>query len=262
VDTQIDTTQITRTSRLVSDITGMMVQPNKAIVGANAFRHESGIHQDAVLKNRVTFEIMDPVDVGVTSRLHLGKTSGRAGFRATLREMGYDLNEQDFTTAWDAFKSVVNTQKVTEDADVEAIIEAIVEEQRRETADAPLYTLEQVQVIAGDPGVPTASVRLRGPDGELHSHSAIGNGPVDAVYKAISGIVNEPNQLEEFSVKSITENTEAMGEVTIRIQSEGHTFTGRGVSTDIMVAAAKAYLHALNRMIASRSRGAAVEAAR
>ncbi|MCX6021709.1 MAG: 2-isopropylmalate synthase [Chloroflexi bacterium] len=237
IDSLIDTTQITRASRLVSDITGMVVQPNKAIVGANT-----------------TFEIIDPVDVGVTSTLHLGKTSGRAGFRSALKDLGYDLNEEDFMQAWDNFKNVVNTQKVIEDEDVEAIIEAIVSERQREKTEDIYYAVEQVQVVAGDPGVPTASVRLRCPDGEVRSHSAIGNGPVDAIYKAISGIVTEPHVLAEFLVKAITESTDSMGDVTIRISSEGHTFTGRGVSTDILVAAAKAHVNALNRMMAARSR--------
>ncbi|MBI4498343.1 MAG: 2-isopropylmalate synthase, partial [Chloroflexi bacterium] len=254
VTTGINTNQLYRTSRLVSDLTGMPVQPNKAIVGANAFRHESGIHQDALLKHRQTFEIMDPHDVGVpASVLHLGKTSGRAGFRAHLKEMGYDLSEEDFTRTWNAFKDLVNKKKTVSDRDVEALIA----EEMRVGAEQSFYQLEQVQVMCGEPGVPTASVRLRGPDGQIQSASAIGDGPVDAVYKAISRIVAVPNQLAEFSVKSITESTEAMGDVTIRIQSEGFTFTGRGVSTDILVASARAYVNALNRLLAAQGRAAA-----
>lgn len=251
VTTNISTNQIYRTSRLVSDLTGMPVQPNKAIVGANAFRHESGIHQDAMIKNRQTFEIMNPTDVGVPSSvLHLGKTSGRAGFRAHLKEMGYDLPEEDFTRTWDAFKDLVNKKKDVSDRDVEALIA----EEIRVGAVEIFFQLEQLQVVCGEPGVPTASVRLRTPAGELVSESAIGDGPVDAVYKAISRIVNVPNELVEFSVQSITESTEAMGDVTIRIQSEGATFTGRAVSTDIIVASGRAYVNALNRLLAARAR--------
>ncbi len=248
VEHGLDTTQISRTSRLFTDITGIGVQVNKAIVGANAFRHESGVHQDGVIKERQTYEIMDPRDIGLSGNiLHLGKTSGRAGFRAHLTQMGYSVTEEEFTKAWNAFRDLVGKKKYVDDRDVEALI---AEEMR--SVDEQ-YVLEQIQVSCGEPGIPTASVKIKAPDGRELVEAAVGDGPVDAVYKAITAAVGIENHLEEFSVKSITENTEAQGEVTIRIQVDGRTYTGRGVSTDIIVASAKAYLNALNRKLADQA---------
>ena len=255
VTQSIDTTQIARTSRLVSDITGMMVQANKAVVGANAFRHESGIHQDGVLKERTTYEIMNPKDIGLTgSILHMGKTSGRAGFRAHLKELGYELKDEEFAKAWEAFRDVIAKKKFVTDRDVEALV---AEELR--TVDER-YHLDQLHVTCGEPGIPTASVRITTVDGQEFTESAVGDGPVDAVYKAISKVVSLPNHLQEFSVKSITDTTEAMGEVTIRIESDGQMYTGRSVSTDIIVASAKAYLNALNRLASMQKAGPRVKA--
>ena len=255
VTQSIETTQIARTSRLVSDITGMMVQANKAVVGANAFRHESGIHQDGVLKERTTYEIMNPKDIGLTgSILHMGKTSGRAGFRAHLKELGYELKDEEFTKAWEAFRDVIAKKKFVTDRDVEALV---AEELR--TVDER-YHLDQLHVTCGEPGIPTASVRITTVDGQEFTESAVGDGPVDAVYKAISKVVSLPNHLQEFSVKSITDTTEAMGEVTIRIESDGQLYTGRSVSTDIIVASAKAYLNALNRLASMQKAGPRVKA--
>ena len=253
VTTNVDTTQLIRTSRLVSDITGLVVQPNKSIVGANAFRHESGIHQDGILKERTTYEIMDPKDVGLTgTTVYLGKTSGRAGFRSKVQELGYELEDDEFTKVYNAFKDLANKKKNVTDRD----LEALVADEMRVVDEA--YRLEQLQVVCGEPGIPTASVRLRTPDDSIISGAAIGDGPVDAVYKAIRLLVQIPNELEEFSVKSITESTEALGEVTIRIRGgDGdQTYTGRGTSTDIIVASAKAYINALNRLTAVREREA------
>ena len=242
----IDTTQIHKASRLVSDITGMYVQPNKAIVGANAFRHESGIHQDGVLKERSTYEIMDPRDVGLTgSTLTLGKLSGRHAFKARLQELGYALTDEDFSRAFAAFKELADKKKEITDRD----LEALVAEELRTVSET--YHLEQVQVSCGDHSVPTASVKLVGPDGRIVADAALGTGPVDAVYKAINRLVKVPNKLTEFSVKSITAGIDAMGEVTIRIESGGKTYTGRGADTDIIVASAKAYMNALNRLLAT-----------
>ena len=255
VEHSLDTTQIARTSRLFTEITGIDVQVNKAVVGANAFRHESGIHQDGVLKERTTYEIMDPKDIGLSGNiLHLGKTSGRAGFRAHLLQLGYDLSGEEFSKAWDAFKELVNKKKYVDDRDLDALVA-----QEMRTADET-FMLEQLHVTCGDPGIPTASVKISNSTGEEFIESAVGDGPVDAVYKAISKVVALPNHLQEFSVKSITENTEAMGEVTIRIESDGQTYTGRGVSTDIIVASAKAYLNALNRLASVKGEKHAVEA--
>jgi len=245
--TDIDTTQIYKTSRLVSELTGFPVQPNKAIVGSNAFRHASGLHQDGVIKMPLTFEIMDPKSVGMpASSLVLGKTSGRHGFRERLAELGYALPDEDFNRAFSAFKELADKKREVTDKDIESLV---AEEQRTvfET-----YHLDRLQVSCGDRGIPTAAVRLIGPDEQALEDAALGTGPVDAVYKAINRLVGVPNELTEFSVKSVTEGIDAIGEVLIRMESEGITYTGRGADTDIIVASAKAYINALNRLLAAR----------
>jgi len=245
--TNIDTTQIYKTSRLVSELTGFLIPPNKAVVGANAFRHESGIHQDGILKDPITYEIMDARSVGLpASALVLGKHSGRHAFKARLEELGYTLSEEDLSRAFLAFKELADKKKDITDRD----LESLVAEERRTVSEA--YHLDQVQVSCGDRSVPTASVRLIAPDGEVIADAALGTGPVDAVYKAINRLVRVPNNLIEFSVKSVTEGIDAMGEVTIRIESDGKVYTGRGAATDIIVASAKAYMNALNRLIAAK----------
>ncbi len=245
-ETNVDTTQIHKTSRLVSDLTGMYVQPNKAIVGANAFRHESGIHQDGILKERTTYEIMNPRDVGLTgSVLTMGKLSGRHAFRIHLEKLGYTLADEDLRRVFAAFKELADKKKEITDRDLEALV---AEELR---AVSETYHLEQVQVSCGDHSAPTASVKLVGPGGAVLADAALGTGPVDAVYKAINRLVGVPNELIEFSVKSITEGIDAIGEVTIRIQSGDKIYAGRGASTDIIVASAKAYMNALNRLLSA-----------
>ncbi len=247
VTTDVDTTQIYRTSRLVSDLTGLPVQPNKAIVGANAFRHESGIHQDGILKNPITYEIMNPQSVGVpTTSLFLGKLSGRHALRNRLEELGYTLSDEELRRTFEAFKEVADKKKEVTDRDLEALMG----EERRTLHET--YHMEHVQVSCGDHEVPTATVTLKGPEEVISTDAAVGTGPVDAVYKAINRIVDVPNKLTEFSIKSITEGIDAMGEVTIRVESDNETFIGRGADTDIIVAAAKAYMNALNRLLASR----------
>ncbi len=241
--TGIETTNIYSTSRLVSELTGFMVQPNKAIVGANAFRHQSGIHQDGVIKLPITYEIMDPKDVGITaSSLVLGKLSGRHAFKERLAELGFDLSEEDFNRTFQAFKELAEKKKEVTDKD----IESVVAQQKRTISE--VYHLEMVQVSCGN-GMPTAAVRLVGPDGVVEADASLGTGPVDAVYKAINRIVCVPNNLTEFSVSSVTEGIDAMGEVLIRIESDGITYTGRGADTDIIIASAKAYMNALNRLL-------------
>ena len=245
--TNIDTTQIYRTSRLVSELTGFAVQPNKAIVGANAFRHQSGIHQDGVLKRSITYEIMDPQSVGIpSSSLVLSKVSGRHAFKERLSELGYSLSEEDLNRAFQGFKALADKKKDVTDRDIESLI---AEELRTVTE---VYHLDHVEVSCGDHNIPTATVRLISPDGQILADAALGTGPVDAVYKAINRIVGIPNRLTEFTVKSITEGIDAIGEVLIRIESEGVTYTGRGAATDIIVASAKAYMNALNRLLAGR----------
>jgi 2-isopropylmalate synthase len=242
--TDIDTTQIYRTSRLVSELTGFTVQPNKAIVGANAFRHQSGIHQDGVLKRSITYEIMDPKSVGIpSSALVLSKVSGRHAFKERLFELGYTLSDEELNRAFQGFKTLADKKKEITDRDIESLIA----EELRTTTE--LYHLDHVEVSCGDHSIPTATVRLIRPDGQILADAALGTGPVDAVYKAINRIVGIPNRLTEFTVKSITEGIDAMGEVLIRIESGGATYTGRGAATDIIVASAKAYMNALNRLL-------------
>ncbi len=244
--TNIDTKQIYNTSRLVSDLTGMMVQPNKAIVGANAFSHESGIHQDGVLKNKLTYEIMDAESIGLThNQITLGKLSGRNAFRTRLSELGFELSETELNNAFLRFKEVADKRKEITDWDLEAIV-------NDEIRCAPeMFRLELVQVSCGDNSRPTATVSIRTPDGQELMDAAIGTGPVDAVYKAINRVVNIPNELIEFSVKSVTEGIDALGKVTIRLRHEGKIYAGYAANTDIIVASARAYLSALNRLYAA-----------
>ncbi|BAZ70007.1 2-isopropylmalate synthase [Fischerella sp. NIES-4106] len=243
--TSIDTKQIYRTSRMVSNLTGLLVQPNKAIVGANAFAHESGIHQDGVLKNKLTYEIMDAQLIGLTeNQIVLGKHSGRNAFRTRLRELGYEPTETELNKAFVRFKEVADKKKEITDWDLEAIV-------NDEIQQAPdLFKLDLVQVSCGSNAKPTATVTLRNPEGEELIDAAIGTGPVDAVYKAINRVVNVPNQLIEFSVQSVTAGIDAIGEVTIRLQYEDRVFSGHAANTDIIVASAQAYVNALNRLYA------------
>jgi len=248
LNTQIDTTQITRTSRMVSNYTGLNVQPNKAIVGVNAFSHEAGIHQDGMLKNKATYEIMTPETVGLSqSNLVLGKHSGRHAFRVRLGDLGYELTNDELNQAFERFKQLADKKKTVTDADLEALI-----------ADEfygpeEVFSLEGIQVACGQPGMPTATIKLRGPDGQLYIEAGIGTGPVDAAYQAINKIVATPNTLVEYRVSAITEGIDALGEVTVRIRRDANgrrTFGGHGADTDIIVASAKAYLAALNKMLA------------
>ncbi len=265
----IDTTQIIRTSRMVSAFTGMPVQPNKAIVGANAFAHEAGIHQDGMLKHHTTYEIMRPETVGLgASALVLGKHSGRHALRNRLEEMGYHLNEEDLNQAFTRFKRVADKKKVVTDADIEAIITDEFYQPRE------IWKLNYIQVSCGDHLSATATVSLTNPTGEEVVDAAIGTGPVDAVYKAINRIVQVPNVLTEFVVQAVTEGIDALGEVTIRIQPENgegyttnlqtgaqiaRTYSGHGASTDIIVASARAYMSALNKMLSARQEAEAVQ---
>ena len=248
--TGIDTKQIYKTSRLVSELTGFPVQPNKAIVGGNAFRHSSGLHIDGMIKAAQTFEIMDPKSVGIpSSSLVLGKTSGRHAFQYRLAELGYILSEEDFTRSFAAFKELADKKKDVTDRDIESLLA----EGKRTVSE--IYHLDRIQVTCGDRGIPTAAIRLVKADGKALADAALGTGPVDAVYKAINRLVKVPNRLTEFSVKSVTEGIDAIGEVLIRIESDGITYTGRGSDTDIIVASAKAYLNALNRLLAVKANG-------
>jgi len=265
LETGVNTTQISRMSRTVSNYTGIPVQPNKAIVGANAFAHEAGIHQDGMLKNQSTYEIMHPETVGLSrSRLVLGKHSGRHALRSHLEEIGFELTADELNHAFESFKELADKKKTITDADLEALIE----DQSYQSHE--VYKPDGLQVACGTMGLPTATVRLRGPGGNLHIEAAIGTGPVDATYKAINAIVNAPNTLLEFNIHAITEGIDALGEVTVRLQGKNggktqrtspqsgkpsaRTFGGYGADTDIIVASAKAYLAALNKYIIASGR--------
>jgi 2-isopropylmalate synthase len=264
VGVQINTRELARSSRLVSSFTGVPVPPNKAVVGANAFAHESGIHQDGVLKHRMTYEIMSAETVGLDSNvLVMGKHSGRHAFRKHIGNLGYDLNESDFEHVFQRFKELCDKKKVVDDRDIEAIIAG-------ETQRIPdIYRLEHVQVTSGTGLIPVATVRLKGPGDQVSVDSDHGTGPVDAVYKAINRIIQRPNDLIEFSINAVTEGLDAVAEVTVRIRDRGisedsgasedyrqrrgrNIYSGYGVHTDILTASAEAYMGALNKMIAAR----------
>ncbi len=247
--TGIDASQITRASRLLSNLTGIPVQVNKAIVGANAFAHEAGIHQDGLLKNRNTYEIMRPEDVGLSqSRLVLGKHSGRHALRERLTQMGYELTSERLAIAFDRFKELGDKKREVADADLEALIADLFYQPRE------VYRLVDLQVVAGRSGMPTATVKLCGPDGVEQVEAAVGAGPVDATYRAIDAIVPTTAELLEYDVHAITSGIDAQGEVSVRTTDGTRVFRGYGADTDIIVASAKAYLNALNRLLTSKER--------
>jgi 2-isopropylmalate synthase len=255
LDTNIQTQHFYSVSRLVSQLTSIPIQPNKAIVGINAFAHSSGIHQDGVLKERTTYEIIDPRDVGVPdSAIILSARSGRHGLRHRLAELGYILDEEQFEKVYERFLEVADRKKTVDTRDLEAIVDDEAHMFFEET-----YHLEQVQVSCGSQSIPTATVRVKGPDGNVVCDADHGTGPVDAVYRAINRVIGEPNELIEFSVQAVTEGIDAVGRVTIRIQADKpvngsirRIFSGHGADTDIVTASAKAYMFALNRLIAAR----------
>jgi 2-isopropylmalate synthase len=246
VHTDVNTRELYNASRLVERVSGIQVQSNKAIVGKNAFRHSSGIHQDGVLKMRETYEIMNPADIGIPAggSIVLTKVSGRHGLRARLDDLGAVLTPEEFERVFEAFKDVADRRDEVDDRDLEAIL---AEQTSMQVAEQ--WTLDLVQVSAGDHVAPTATVRLVGPDGTVQEDAAIGTGPVDAIYKAINRVMHVHNELTEFSVKAVTEGIDAQGEVTIRIEADGAAYTGRAADTDILVASARAYVHALNRYL-------------
>jgi len=246
--TGIDTTQIYKTSRLVSELTGFSIQANKAIVGGNAFRHSSGLHIDGMIKDAQTYQIIDPRSVGIpASSLVLGKTSGRHAFKERLAELGYSLNEDSLNRAFAAFKELADKKKNVTDRDIESLVA------QDKRAEADTYKLDRIQVTCGDRGIPTSAVTLIDPDGKLKSDASVGTGPVDATCKVIDKIIKIPGiRLTEFTVNSVTEGIDAIGEVLIRVESDGLSYTGRGAHTDIIVASARAYVNALNRVLAAR----------
>ncbi len=248
VQTGVNTKQIYKTSRLVSTLTGMVVQPNKAVVGSNAFAHESGIHQDGILKERTTYEIMDARDVGLSqSTMVLGKHSGRHALRSRFEEMGYHLSDEELNLTFTRFKEIADKKKEVTSKDLEAILSDEI------TAVPEVYQVSMLQVSCGFPAIPTATISLKLPNGEERTAESTGTGPVDASYQAIGKIVDLPVKLAEYSVRSVTGGIDALGEVSVRIESGGRTFHGRGADPDIIVASAKAYVNALNKAAAAPS---------
>ena len=243
VETCIETTQIAATSRLVSSITGFPVQPNKAIVGANAFAHESGIHQDGVLKFRETYEIMSAQDIGLqTNKIVLGKLSGRAAFVARLEELGTHFKNKDaLNQAFSRFKDLADKKREIYDED----LQALVSNTQLDESNGDLITLESLEVLSKTGQPPFASLTLMH-KGELYDSSSGGDGPVDAAFKAIEKLAKSDTQLKLYSVNAITAGTDSLGEVTVRLEKGGRIVNGQGADTDIIVASVKAYLHALN----------------
>jgi len=247
METGIDTTQIIRASHMVASYTGISVPPNKAVVGSNAFAHEAGIHQDGILKHQGTYEIMTPETVGLDrSRLVLGKHSGRHAFRVRLEQLGFELDEEAVATAFKSFKELADKKKIITDADLEALVAD------RFFQPEEIFKLLDLQVTCGSPGMPTATVRMAKPDDEEAIGVAIGTGPVDAVFRSIDQVIGRPTKLIEYAVHSITEGIDALGNVTVRIvdvNGPDQTISGHGADVDIIVASAKAYIAAKNRMI-------------
>ncbi|MBI4115551.1 MAG: 2-isopropylmalate synthase [Candidatus Omnitrophica bacterium] len=243
--TDIRTEEITKTSRLVSHLTGMVVQPNKAIVGRNAFSHESGIHQDGVLKKRITYEIIDPKKVGLSgSQIILGKLSGRHAFSERVKKLGYKLGEADIDRAFDRFKKIADQKKYVFDEDIEALIQD-------EITEIPeTWKLEYLKTTSESGKPPEAILKLRR-NKELLQATSQGDGPVDACYKAIESITKLKAKLTHYAIQSVTGGKDALGEVSVKIQIEGKEVTGRGASTDIIEASVKAYLFALNKICAN-----------
>lgn len=246
-DTCINTEEIMRTSRLITKITGISVQPNKAIVGANAFAHEAGIHQDGLLKEKTTYEIIRPESIGLKSaRLVLGKHSGRHAFRMRLKEMGYELSPDEMESAFLKFKHLADQKKDIFDEDIETLVsEEII-------LKAPeVYSLIDLVVKSGLKQKPTAQIKLRVKN-KVFKKTGYGDGPVDATYKAISALTKTKSSLRKYEVMSITGGTDALGEVTVTVEEDGRTVRGHGSDTDIIVASARAYINALNKLVVKR----------
>ena len=246
--TDVNARELMRASRLVSSITGMGVQANKAIVGANAFSHSSGIHQDGVLKRRETYEIIDPAEVGANaSCIVLTARSGHAALKHRLVELGYEFEPAELDEIYESFLNMADKKKEVYDEDLESLIN------ERDREVSALYTLQSIQISCGFPLKPTATLTLRNPDGVDVTVCDFGTGPIDAAYKAVNQIVEVENDLTEFAVTSLTRGIDALGEVTVRVKAgTGEVFTGRGTDGDIVVSATKAYLNALNRLLSHR----------
>lgn len=240
--TNVNTQEILRTSKMVSHLTGIVVQPNKAIVGANSFAHESGIHQDAVLKDKQTYEIMTPESIGLsTNKIVLGRHSGRHGLKSRLETLGYRLTPEELDHAYREFVQIADKKKEVFDEDLEVIVENEVSKASK------TYELTYFHISSGNQMVPTATVGLKIED-EVHQEAACGDGPVDAAFKAIDRVTQISVQLEDYNLRSVTSGKNALGEVSVKIAKDGFNVLGRGASTDVIEASIKAYLDALNRL--------------
>ena len=246
-ETNINTKEIYRTSRMVSNLTGLLVQPNKAVVGANAFAHEAGIHQAGILRARETYEIMNPEDIGLKkSLLVLGKHSGRNAFVQRLKDLGYDLSPDNIEKAFERFKILADKKKEISDSDLQFIV-------AEEVYTVPeMFKLESIKVISGTEVKPVAEVKLGRKEGILEGKEE-GSGPVDAIYKTIEKLTKVTPKLVDYTIQAITGGTDALGEVTVRISEADKIFIGHGADTDIIVASAKAFLSAINRLLHARS---------
>ncbi len=250
-NTNIKSELITKASKLVSTVTGFTVQPNKAIVGANAFAHEAGIHQDGVLKNAQTYEIMTPESVGLTeSKLVMGKHSGRHAFREKLIELGYDLGDNAVQDAFKRFKDLADVKKDVYDEDIIAIVDDAV----IRTND--IINLEKLEVLCGTEQQPPKASMTLNVDGEKKLAEMTGDGPVDAIFKGIKQLTGMEPHLQLYQVHAVTQGTDAQAEVTVRLEEDGKTVNGQGADTDTMVASARAYINALNKLLVKREKSA------
>lgn len=247
-DTKINTEEIMRSSRLVTKITGMSVQPNKAIVGANAFAHESGIHQDGLLKEKTTYEIIRPETVGLhKTKFVLGKHSGRHAFKTKLAELGFTLSDEELNSTFERFKNLADQKKDIYDQDIEALVSDEV------TKVPEVFSLVDMNISAGLHEKPKAMVKLK-VKGTSKQRTMSGDGPVDAVYKAITAITGTKSKLLKYEVKSITGGTDALGEVMVSLEEDGKSMSGHGADTDIIIASAKAYINVLNKLEAKKKK--------
>ncbi len=243
IATRIDATKIYPTSRMVSSLTGLAVARNKAVVGENAFAHEAGIHQDGILKNRETYEIMDPASVGIPkSSLVLGKHSGRHAFRDRVTQLGYKINDEQINAAFDKFKALADKKKEVFDEDLEALVDDQLE------LSAGLWQLTGLQVTSGSNTIPTATVTLTDSNGQIVQDASIGDGPVDAIYSAIQRLTGIRASLLDYRIRAVSKGKDALGEVHVEIDHNDRKIRGRGLSTDILEASALAYLTAINRL--------------
>lgn len=246
INTNINPKELVPTSQLLTRITGKGVQPNKAIVGANAFAHEAGIHQHGMLCNEETYEIMKPENVGWTSnKLVLGKHSGRHALADRLEELGFKIDKDQLNAIFSRFKSLADKKKEVYDEDIEMIASESLEEMNTN----PAFTMDQVQVSCGSHSIPTASVALKNAENEIIQDANVGDGPIDAIYRGISHLTGVETQLKEYSIQTVTEGMDAQAVITIKFEKDGKTYSGRAAHTDIVVASALAYLNGINRYL-------------